>query len=276
MPIRVQAAPRPSNGTRVVFLNRSPRTYVAGIDDAQAGSSSVLGAQALPSASLSGFEQGDDAWADVLGCIRGQYARFDVAVTDVRPVNPGYIEAHFGGSGPELAIHDGSGGIAPIDSLACGVVEGAVVFVFSDLFGSNTRALCEVGAHEIAHVFSLDHEYRCKDPMTYVQGCGEKEFQHEDAPCGEGSARACICGRPSQSSVAILRDHLGDARSDLVPPTVQLLDPVVAPSGQGTYIQVRAHDADAALTAIELHVVKHGVEKVAGVWRWPAPVHARW
>lgn len=263
VPIRVQAPARTSTGKRVVYLNRAPRSYVAGIDDAQAGSSSVLAAQDLRVASLPGFQQGEEAWSELVGCVRAQYAKFDVAVTDVRPVTPGYLEAHFGGSGRELGILDGSGGIAPIDSAACGIVEGAVVFVFSDLFGANTRSICEVGAHEIAHAFSLDHAYRCKDPMTYVQGCGDKEFQHEDAPCGESGARACICDRPSQNSVAVLSTKLGQQRSDVVPPTIQLLDPVAAPAGQGTYIQVRAHDPDAALLAIELHVVRHGVEKVS-------------
>jgi hypothetical protein len=263
VPIHVAPVALPPGASRVVYLNRNPRTYVAGVDDAQAGSSSVLTAQQVTSANLGGFQQGDDAWQGLVTCMREQYARFDIAVTDIRPVTPGYIEAHFGGSGPELNIHDGSGGIAPIDNAHCGVVNGAVVYIFSDLFGANLRSVCEVGAHEIGHVFSLDHEYRCKDPMTYVEGCGDKEFQADPAPCGESGARACICGRAAQSSVDILEAQLGDHRSDLIPPVVELLPPVADASGGYTSLQVRAHDPDAALSAVELHVVTVGQETVS-------------
>ncbi len=263
VPIRYQPAVLPADAMRVVYLNRGPRTYVAGIDDAQAGSSSVVAAQGLKSASLGGWKQGDKGWASTVACVRDQFARFQIAITDVRPVAPGYIEAHFGGDGTEVALHDGSGGIAPIDNSRCQVVDGGVVFVFSDLFGGNLRSICEVGAHEIAHVFSLDHEFRCKDPMTYVQGCGEKAFQPDAAPCGENTERACICARPSQNSVEILRARLGDRRSDVIPPMVELLPPIADPNGAGTYLTVRAHDPDAALAGVELHVFAGGVEQVS-------------
>jgi hypothetical protein len=258
VPIRVAPIQLAPGSKHVVYLNRNPRTYVAGVDDAQIGSSSVLAAQSVKRASLGGFQQGDEAWNGLVQCVREQYARFDIAVTDVRPITPGYIEAHFGGSGPEVGITDGSGGIAPIDSQNCGTVDGAVVYVFSDLFGPNLRSICEVGAHEIGHAFSLDHEYRCKDPMTYVMGCGDKEFQLDDAPCGESSARACICGRTSQNSVDILQAALGDHVSDLQPPTVELMPPIADATGRFTYLQVRAHDPDAALRGIELHVITDG------------------
>lgn len=242
-------------GTRVVYLDRYARAYVGGADDAQAGVSSVVSSQKLAQVTLGGFQQGDGPWAQLVSCIRDQYARYDVAVTDIRPVTPGYVEAHFGGTGAELGLTDGAGGIAPIDSLHCGIVEGAPVFVFTDLFGANVRAMCEVGSHEIAHTFSLDHELDCRDPMTYIQGCGEKTFQQEAAQCGESSARPCLCNRPSQSSVVVLREQLGDARSDTVPPAVELLPLVADPSGVGTRVQIRAHDPDGALKAIELHRV---------------------
>lgn len=253
--IESSAPARSGGGTRIIYLDRYARGFVAGRDDAQAGASSVLASQHLDHVTLGGFQQGDDTWAAVVTCIRAQYARYDVAVTDIRPVTPGYVEAHFGGTGREVGLADGAGGIAPIDSTGCGVVEGAPVFVFSDLFGKNVRSLCEVGAHEIAHTFTLDHEYDCKDPMTYITGCGDKTFQQAPAPCGEGGARPCLCNRPSQSSVIVLRELLGDRASDTVPPTVELLPLVADPSGTGTRVQIRAHDPGGALKAIELHRV---------------------
>jgi hypothetical protein len=259
VPIHYEPAPHTPGTTRVVYMNRAARSYVAGIDDAQAGSSSVLSSQGVDAATLGGFQQGDTAWQGLVSCVRDQFAAFDIAITDVRPVEPGYVEAHFGGKGPEIGITTGSSGIAPIDNQHCGVVESGIVFIFSDLFGDDLRSVCEIGAHEVGHVFSLDHEFRCKDPMTYVEGCGEKDFQPMDTPCGENGPRACICGRPSQNSVSILYSQLGDHRSDVTPPVVQLLPPIANPSGDGTYLQVRATD-ETAISAIELHVVENGVE----------------
>ncbi len=255
VPIHYEPAPHTPGTTRVVYMNRAARSYVAGIDDAQAGSSSVLSSQGIASATLGGFQQGDIAWQGLVSCVRDQFAAFDIAITDVRPVEPGYVEAHFGGKGPEIGITTGSSGIAPIDNEHCGVVESGIVFIFSDLFGDDLRSVCEIGAHEVGHVFSLDHEFRCKDPMTYVEGCGEKDFQPMDTPCGEDGPRACICGRPSQNSVSILYSQLGDHRSDVTPPVVELLPPIANPSGDGTYLQVRATD-ETAISAIELHVVR--------------------
>src|SRR5690348_4449252 len=65
VPIRTRPTPRPDAGTRVVYLNRKARTYVPGIDDAQAGASSVLTAQGLSTATVPGWKQGDEAWRDV-------------------------------------------------------------------------------------------------------------------------------------------------------------------------------------------------------------------
>jgi hypothetical protein len=262
VPIHYEPAAHTPGTTRVVYLNRAARSYVAGTDDAQAGSSSVLSSQHIASAALGGFQQGDDAWQGLVECVRDQFSAFDIAITDVRPVEPGYVEAHFGGKGPEIGITTGSSGIAPIDNEHCGVVESGIVFVFSDLFGDDLRSVCEIGAHEIGHVFSLDHEFRCKDPMTYVEGCGDKDFQPMDTPCGEDAPRACICGRASQNSVSILYSQLGDHRSDVTPPAVELLAPVADPAGAGTYLQVRATD-ETAISAIELHVVEDGVESVS-------------
>src|SRR5688500_14988003 len=57
VPIRFRPVALPSGQSRVIFLNRGPRTYVAGVDDAQSGTSSVLSAQGIETASLPGFKQ---------------------------------------------------------------------------------------------------------------------------------------------------------------------------------------------------------------------------
>jgi hypothetical protein len=67
---------------------------------------------------------------------------------------------------------------------------------------------CEVVAHELGHAFGLEHEYLCKDPMTYLEGCGHKTFQDVAAPCGEDEPRACS-GGGKQNSVQHLTQVLG-------------------------------------------------------------------
>ncbi len=62
---------------------------------------------------------------------------------------------------------------------------------------------------EIAHAYGLDHEYLCKDVMTYLRGCGSKSFVDAEAPCGESKKRHCEGGSPTQNSFKRLVDVLG-------------------------------------------------------------------
>lgn len=45
--------------------------------------------------------------------------------------------------------------------------------------------MCEVMAQEIAHSYELDHQTLPTDPMSYLEYDGDREFQDEDAFCGE-------------------------------------------------------------------------------------------
>jgi hypothetical protein len=211
-----------------------------------------------------GHNSSDAAWAGVVACIQNQFRNFNIVVTDLRPADGPYVEAHFGGDGSELSLPLGTGGVAPIDNGSCSVLDRAVVFVFSSIYGANAQALCEAGTQEVAHALSLDHEYLCQDPMTYVQGCGPKSFQDRDAPCGETSPRACICGRPSQNSVRVLLEKVGPAGPpDTAPPSVQLVSPGDgARIGDPTFQVVARATDDRALGRLELHVVTRGIEQV--------------
>jgi hypothetical protein len=197
---------------QMVFLNRDQATYIGGPDDAPSGSSNVVAQRHIHSATFAQFTEGDDAWENLVACLTADYAPFDVLVTDKRPPAGPYVEAHFGGDGTELKLPSGTGGVAPIDSTHCTVIDSAVVFVFAGLYGSNVEAMCDAGAQEIAHAFSLDHEFLCEDPMTYLGGCGAKRFQDVDASCGEYQARGCTCDRASQNSVRTLYKKVGQAQ----------------------------------------------------------------
>jgi hypothetical protein len=261
---------------RVVYLNPGHRLYEAGVDDSAQGASSVVSAEHLGSAMLPGFTGSAGAFSTVTSCIAAQFQRFNLRITDERPGSGPYIEAHFGGDGSELGLPLGTGGIAPIDRASCAVLDRAVVYIFTAIYGDNLQAICEAGAQEIAHAFSLDHEYLCQDPMSYVQGCGKKAFQDKDAPCGETEPRACICGRTTQNSVRLLAEKIGWAAPDRVPEAAAERpsndDPVVVTVGT-TELRISglapAYAADSAVTL--------GIEKMDGeptrapivAWRSP-------
>lgn len=247
-----QAAPTTPT---VLFLNRAQATMKAGNDDSSQDISSVVEQQGLSSATIPAFAGSDATWQQVVTCMRGMYKQWNVIVTDQRPTQPGYVQAHFGGNGSELNLPSGTGGVAPIDSQRCNTIPSAVVYVFSDVYKSNAEGMCEAGAQEIGHAFSLDHEYLCQDPMTYLQGCGAKTFQDTDAECGESKSRACICGRMSQNSVQILTERLGPAVADATAPIVSITSPADGAMLDGNAWTIVASASDnIAVTKIELHI----------------------
>jgi len=83
------------------------------------------------------------------------------------------------------------------------------VFGFSATSNNDVRSVCETIAMEVGHAYGLDHEYLCKDVMTYISGCGAKSFVDADAPCGEQKKRACEGGAKTQNSYRTLARVLG-------------------------------------------------------------------
>ena len=53
--------------------------------------------------------------------------------------------------------------------------------------------------------------------MTYLDGCGEKVFMNQDAACGEGTPRPCLCGASTQNSFASLIETFGSRDGSLKP-----------------------------------------------------------
>jgi hypothetical protein len=107
-----------------------------------------------------------------------------------------------------------------------------VCYVLSRNIRTEER-LCKVTAHEIGHTLSLEHEYLCKDPMTYLSGCGTKSFQDQEASCGTYSAQRCRCRGGKQNTVQALYQLVGaasgnprpDPADDLSPPQVDVVSP---------------------------------------------------
>jgi hypothetical protein len=199
---------------RTIWLSREGQHLRGGADDSAARLSSVVAQSKnkVLDVAIPKFRGSDKAWKQFVACVQKMYAPFDVLVTDQEPApgGDGFVLVAVGGKPSLLGYSSRTSGLAPY---APGVVvEDPVVFVFSDALGNKVQAMCETAAMEIAHAYGLDHEFLCKDPMSYLSGCGKKSFQDVAARCGEHKARDCGDGRPTQNSVATLTAALGPAK----------------------------------------------------------------
>lgn len=219
----------PGQAPLPIYLNRNGGTYSPGPDDSRNNTSIVPNSPSTVSA----FSGSNAQWATVVDCLTEMFSPYNAVIVETEPASGEYIEAVIGGFPQELDLPNGVGGVAPIDSNRCRIIPNAVVYAFAGVYGNQMRDVCETAAQEIAHALSLDHEFHCPDPMTYLSGCGDKTFRDFDAQCGEYSARACNCGRPSQNSVDVLIEKLGAFNgtppppppNDPVPPVVNITAP---------------------------------------------------
>ncbi len=242
-----------------VFLNRNGGTYRPGNDDSRQNTSIVP----RQTSTIPPWTFGDAAWNQLRACVEDQFSRFNVQIVEVEPPsNERYVEHVVGGRPQNVGLPNGVGGVAPIDNFNCRVIDTAINYTFSEVYGGNVQSICETAAQEIAHSFSLDHELHCPDPMTYLGGCGAKEFRDVNAQCGEFQARACNCSRASQNSVQIMFEKLGAAGSgttppppsETVPPAVSITSPADgATLQQDSTIVITANATDnAAIATTEL------------------------
>jgi hypothetical protein len=197
----------PPQPMRAIYLERRPLTLTGGTDDSSHNVSSIVALHKKPVATP-GFKGSQKAWSQFVDCMRKMYAPFDVEIVEERPAQPGYILVAVGGTPDMVGQPKRTSGLAPFNSLP---IEHAVVFVFSRVLKDNPVTMCETAAMEIAHAYGLDHEFLCKDPMTYLPPCGPKSFQNQEVRCGEKRARDCANGKPTQNSYALLLDVLGPA-----------------------------------------------------------------
>ncbi|MCK6546223.1 Ig-like domain-containing protein [Myxococcota bacterium] len=241
-----------------IFLNRNGGTYSPGQDDSRFNTSIVPNRQSTVSA----YAGSNAQWQQIVDCITEMFAPYNVVITETEPAGGEYVESVIGGRPGQLGLPNGVGGVAPIDSFNCSIIPNAIVFTFAEVVGNAPQESCEIAAQEIAHAFSLDHEYYCPDPMTYLSGCGDKTFRDYDAQCGEYSPRACNCNRARQNSVQTLIQKLGTNTgqppppppNDPTPPTVTVNSPANnATLPQDSTIQVSATVTDnIQVSAVEL------------------------
>ena len=246
--------PEAQAAARTIYMNKDGGAYTPGSNDARTNRSTLIQVTRM----IPAWEVDAGTWADVMSCVRAQFARWDIDVTDVDPGNVAHFESVVGGSPSDLGLPDGVAGVSPF-STTCGLIPNSIVFSFAEVLPQNAQIVCEVVAQEVSHSFGLDHEFLCEDPMTYLSGCGAKSFQNVAAPCGEFQQRpSCAvpgtydCGRDTQNSVQILTQRLGLRPG--TPPMVSIVAPAdgaLVPPGFG--ISADATD-DVGVTAVELRI----------------------
>jgi hypothetical protein len=197
---------REAGPSRIIFLDRRGATLTGGGDDSTIGRSSIVAGAGKASVSIPAFRGGDKPWRQIVSCVKDQFAAFDVEIVEERPPRRGYVHVVVGGTPSLVGFPKAIGGLAPYGGEP---VPDAVVLVFSRALGERTRPICETAAMEIAHAYGLDHNMICKDPMSYLTGCGKKTFQDKAAPCGEKKARPCGDGSTMQNSFRRLLAVLG-------------------------------------------------------------------
>jgi len=173
---------------------------------------------------LSEFSYSQQIFDDTVACVREVYSPYDIQVVTEDPGTVTHHEAILAGRGSEMGL-TGVLGVAPLDSSNCEPKNNVISFSFANDHAPDPIAMCWTLAQESAHSYGLDHEFDCSDPLTYLDGCGQKFFRNKQINCGTFSAVACICGGTTQNSHAKLLAVHGKG-VDPAPPTVTIASPM--------------------------------------------------
>lgn len=213
LPLPFLFSGREPEPTKLVYLNREGARLRGGGDDATHNRASLVGDDS-GTLDYPGYAGSHYTWRRVMRCLRTAFRDFDIEITDQRPVDRNYVMVLMGGS-PRVLKRKGSAhlratGLSPYNGLP---IANGVCLVFTKKIGPSWRRICETAAHEIGHVYGLDHAYHCRDFMTYLPYCGTKRFVNKAVSCGEKKKRKCKGGKGTQNSHAHLADLLGRRRS---------------------------------------------------------------
>jgi len=193
---------RNANGPDTLYLDRCVggcRIYAGG-NDATTDHSQIP----MSDVTLSEFQYTDEVWNAVVACVADTYAPYGITIVTTPPTSGAYNEVKVAGSPSEMGLDATTLGIAPMAN-DCSPQVNWIAFAFANVHGTDpVLELCATAAHEAGHIYGLDHEFDCKDPMTYLTGCGQKWFINEDIGCGEfDGTRPCRCGETQNSHVKL-------------------------------------------------------------------------
>jgi MYXO-CTERM domain-containing protein len=225
-------------GPDILYLNRCAQGCSAssGRDDAVNDRSSILGRDGIPSSvDIAPFMWDDATWNGLVECVRATYAIYGVDVV-TEPPSTSHVEVMVAGTAAALGLPGNTLGIAPLAN-DCSPLPSAIAFAFANAHLSGPELvteLCATTAHEAGHIYGLDHEFECKDPMTYLTGCGIKVFLNRTVACGEfDEPRECKCGE-RQSSHRHLYVVLGPGTPPS-PPPITVRSPVPGATVTSTF-----------------------------------------
>lgn len=219
--------------SKIIFVNpcRGGCTFTKsanGTSDAITNQTWLGSAPLGSTITISEFAHSQEVWDATMACIREVYLPYGVMIVDVDPGMVPHHEAVLAGRPQELPIN-GALGVAPLGGGACQPANNVISFSFANAHGPTgsltlPEAMCWTVAQESAHSYGLDHEFDCSDPLTYLDGCGQKFFRNKQIRCGTFSAEDCVCGGTTQNSHARLTAALG-VGSLPPPPTVSISMP---------------------------------------------------
>ena len=213
--------------SHVIYMDRAPHVITPGVDDAATEVSGVVRVH-HPSGPVTvpGWTGSGPAWSKLVACVQKEFAAFDLTITDQQPIGTDFTRVVFGSRPNDIGVTDKRiTGLSPFDGA---VIPHAIVFAFAAQLDDQIRPLCETISHEIAHTYGVDHEFLCKDVMTYLGGCGQKSFVDQYAPCGEKDPAPCASGLKEQDSYRMLLSVLGAK-----PPPVLAKPPPRPPTATG-------------------------------------------
>jgi hypothetical protein len=132
------------------------------------------------------------------------YLPYGVTVTDVDPGQVPHHEAVLAGRGSELPIN-GALGVAPLGDGQCQPANNSLSFSFANAHTATAsltlaEAMCWTVSQEACRASALDHGFDCSDPLTYLDGCGQKFFRNKAIQCGTFASAECACGSSTQNS----------------------------------------------------------------------------
>jgi len=234
---------------KIIWLNRCPTgcTFTkSNTSDALSNRTIIGGSNEEPYAqgtvmTISPFAQSETMWQSYLTCMREVYGPYDVQIVTEDPGNVPHHEAVVAGRAAEMG-KEGALGVAPLDGTTCVPKNNVISFTYAnDERAGNWEGLCWTTAQESAHSFGLDHAFDCSDPLTYIDGCGQKFFRNKDIKCGEYAVRPCTCGAPTQNSHQKLLSVFGPG-TDPAPPVVTLNSPQAGPVNANFSVFATASD----------------------------------
>ncbi len=145
---------------------------------------------AIPQATstVTAFNQGATVWANVVSCLKGVMAPFDLTLTEQRPATGPYFELIIAGTAANVQA-TGTLSLADISCTKVGTcapyISNEIAFTFANdpFLNNKPNDICATAAQAIAASWALDRVVDPSDVMTLNPYAGVRSF-HDNEACG--------------------------------------------------------------------------------------------